>query len=260
MIILLYGPNSYLRQKKLREIIAEFEKRNGRFSREVFDLSAPGEVTTLADFCRSRSLFSKKKLVVASGAFVSPDDKLVKNFLKGGIVDDDEATVVLNETGKPPASFSFLFKNTKLSQSFEELTETQLEEFIKNESDARKISLPWEAVRDLRERWGKDLWGLSTEIEKIALGGAAGKTGTVGDFYGLVGSLKYGGDLKRKIISLEKLLDGRGDDAAYVFNMLGFGLKETSQLRKLAGYDLSVKRGGLEYEEVLLDYILSSTY
>ncbi|MDE2098779.1 MAG: hypothetical protein KGL39_16120 [Patescibacteria group bacterium] len=260
MIILLYGPNSYLRQKKLREITAEFEKRNGRFSREVFDLSAPGEVAALADFCGSQSLFSEKKLAVASGAFASPDDKSVKNFLKGEIVDDDEAVVVLNETNKPPAPFAFLLKNAKLSQSFEELTEKQLEEFIKNESDARKIGLPREAVKNLKERWGKDLWGLSTEIEKIALGGAAAKAGAAGDFYGLVSSLKYGGDLKRKIISLEKLLDGRGDDTAYVFNMLGFGVKETSQLKKLADYDLSVKRGGLEYEEALLDYILSSTY
>ncbi len=260
MIILLYGPNSYLRQKKLREIITEFERKNGGLGREFFDLTASGAAAALSDFCRSRSLFAAKKLAVVSGAYVSPDDKLVKNFFKGEIAGDEEVVVVLNEATKPPAPFAFLLKNAKLSQSFEELTDKQLDEFIKSESAAQSVNLTREAIVDLKENWGKDLWGLSTEIGRIALGGSVQKEAGGGDFYNLVSAIKYGGDLKKKIIALERLLDERGDDSAYVFNMLSFGIKETSQLKKLAGYDLSVKRGGLEYEEALLSYVLSSTY
>ena len=260
MIIILYGPNSYLRQRKLREIMAEFNKKNGSLSRESFDLTAPGAVESLADFCRSQSLFAGKRLAIASGAFNSSDDKRLKLFLKGGIAEDEDAIIVFNEVAKPPAPFAFILKNAKLTQVFDELSDKQLEEFIKSEASFHNLSLPRDAVSALKIRWGKDLWGLSSEIEKISLGGKARVEEAAGDFYGLVNSIKYGGDLKRKLISLERLLDERGDDAAYVFNMLSFGIKEASQLQKLAGYDLSVKKGGLDYEEVLLDYILPPTF
>lgn len=260
MIIFLYGPNSYLRQKKLREILVEFEKKNGILGRGIFNLEIPGAVSALKDFCQSRSLFAAKRLAVVSGTFASADAQQFKLFLKGDAAEDEDAVVILNEATKPPAPFSFVLKNARLSQSFDELTGKQLDEFIKDEAAARGRNLTSGESSDLKARWGGDLWGLTTEIEKISLGGKSPKEASAPDFYGLVNSLKYGGDLKKKTVALERLLDERGDDAAYIFNMLGFGVKEASQLRKLAGYDASVKSGGLDYEEVLLDLVLSATY
>ncbi|MDE2144761.1 MAG: hypothetical protein KGJ01_02230 [Patescibacteria group bacterium] len=258
MIILLYGPNSYLRQKKLREIISEFEKKNGNLGHESFDLKEPGKTTALIDFCSSCTLFSPKRLAVVTGSFAADDDKQLKSFLKGDIKEDEDAVLVLNEQSKPPAAYKFILENSKLSQEFGELEEKQLDVFIKKEAGERGAKLKKEDIEELKNKWGNDLWGLVTELDVLSLGGSGSKSENFPEFFPLVNKLKYGGDIGSKLIALEYLMDGRGDDPAYVFNMVSFGVKEVRKLRKLADYDLSVKKGGLEYEEVLLDLVLAA--
>ncbi len=254
MIILLYGPNSYLRQKKLREILTQFKKKNGGLGWESFDLSEKDSAAALMDFCRSRTLFSTKRLAVATNVF-SSDDKQIKNFLKEGVTEDEDAVLVLNEANKPPAAYKFLLSKAQLSQEFGDLEDKEVDVLIKKEAGERGVVVNKELATELKDKWGSDLWGMVTDIEVLALGGGVVKNQETPEFYTLINGIQYGSDLKKKILSLEYLIDARGNDPAYVFNSLSYGAKGT-RLKKMAEYDVSVKSGGLEYEEVLLDLLL----
>ncbi len=254
MIILLYGPNSYSRQKKLHEILAQFEKKNGNLGQERFDMLDKDSAAELMDFCRSRTLFSPKRLAVATNVFAA-DDKQLKTFLKSEIAKDEDAVIVLNEPSKPPAPYKFLIDEAQSSQEFGEPDDKELDAFIKKESKERGADLDKDSAAELKAKWDGDLWGIATDIEVLALGGKGMEINKMPEFFALVNGIQYGNDLKRKILSLEYLVDGRKDDPAYVFNSLSYGAKG-AVLKKMAAYDLSVKSGGMEYEEALLDLLL----
>ncbi|MCL5006544.1 MAG: hypothetical protein M1153_00125 [Patescibacteria group bacterium] len=255
MIISLYGPNVYLRQRRLRGIVAEFRKKYGSSGVESFDLAQPGTAAALMDFCRSQALFSPKKLAVASGAFAA-DDKELKNFLKEEIAEDADTIVVLNESIAPPPSYKSVLLKAKPNEKFEDLKEEELDDFIRKEAARLGVKLSKTAANELREKWGKNLWGITTDLEVLALGGRTAKSRTVPDFFPLINGLRYG-DLRNKVLSLTYLLDGRSEDPTPVFNVLSAGTKNPRDLRRLAQYDFSVKSGGLEHEEALLDLALS---
>ena len=64
--------------------------------------------------------------------------------------------------------------------------------------------------------------------------------------------LKGGSSIGERLIALEKLIGERGDDPARIFNGLAYQLKNAEEAQMYADYDIAVKAGKLEYEEVLL--------
>jgi len=58
------------------------------------------------------------------------------------------------------------------------------------------------------------------------------------------------------LVALEIILSDRKDDPARVFNSLAYRLGSEGEARLYADYDVAVKSGKLEYEEVLLELAL----
>ena len=72
----------------------------------------------------------------------------------------------------------------------------------------------------------------------------------------LINALGYEGDLGQRLITLERLFQMR-EEPVKIFNILASRTYLSFEdLQKMADYDIMVKSGKMEYEEVLLDLIL----
>ncbi len=78
------------------------------------------------------------------------------------------------------------------------------------------------------------------------------------DYFALMNGLKYGKTAKARLIALELILSERRDDPARVFNGIAYRLSSQSEAEKFANYDVLVKSGKADYEEVLLDLALGA--
>lgn len=263
MIIFLYGPDAYRRRKKLNEIIAAYRQKHSALARERFDLSAEDDFLKFRDFIASRSLFERTKLAVLSGVFESDRAKELREILKEAAA-DEETTVLLSESGKPPREFAFLLK-CPLVQEFGELEPAQADFFIKKEAAEKGVALDEKAADLLREICGGDAWRIANELEKLSLRDLDGKAGgeevaavcgerpAADNFFAFLNSLKNSSP-RVKMPLLESLYSN-GEPAAKIFNVAASRLPE-SWRRKMADYDVAVKSGRLDYEEVLLDLVI----
>lgn len=260
MVILLYGPESYSRSRKVREIV-DAKLKNKDIVLERFDFEEESGYSKFTDFLSARSMFSPKKIGIIDNAFETKNKKEFKKTIEVLIEDKEILLIIISDT-KPPASFAFLLdrREDKLltSQNFPGFDKgAELRSFIKKEAKARGIELNVEEIEAIEITFGSSVWAIVTELDKLALqtkwdirGGAAS------DYFKTINAFKAGKTVKDKILNLEILLSERGDEPAKIFNMLGFGFATPGLIDALADYDVMIKSGKLEYEEVLLDLAL----
>ena len=253
MLIYLYGPDSYRLQEKLRSIIEEYKKKHSGLTIEYFDFATGDEIwEKFKEFIGSQSLFGGSRLAITSNC---ANEKEKAEFLKN-FSDHKTASLIIIAEKPLGKDFSFLLKKPVLSQGFELLNGAQTVSFIKKEAEKRKLKLLPETINALIQANGSDLWGIIREIEKIVLGGEVGQTVTVPDFFAMISKLSGRAPFSLKISALTWLLET--DDAAKVFNMVSAFTKVTADKVKMADYDVAIKSGKLEYEEALLDLVISS--
>ncbi len=267
MIIFLYGPDSYRRQEKLKEITADYRKKHSAFSIDHFDLEEDGELGRLKDFSRANSLFDAFKCgVVRNGdALEKSEHKEYITFLKDQLNKKELILVLLFEK-KPTKEFSFLLKPPAIIQEFEELTGAQFSLFIKNESEKRDVYLDGISAALLAQAFQGDSWGVITELEKLALLNERKITGDVikkhldvlseMNLFSSLNTMRSARDPGERLRIFEELLE-HNDDPAMLFNMIAVAPYEGKQWKEaVANYDTAIKSGRLEYEEVLLDILL----
>ena len=75
------------------------------------------------------------------------------------------------------------------------------------------------------------------------------------NFFAMIGKLSGRSPFSQKISSLTWLLET--DEPAKIFNMLSAFAKAPEEKIKMADYDVAIKSGKLEYEEALLDLVIS---
>jgi len=267
MIIFLYGPDDYRREEKKREIIAEFEKKHSGIGHRHFDLLEEDGEEAFREFIKNQSIFESAKLAVLEGLF-EKGSKAFAGELKD-LAKQKAITILISEKGKPPKDFSFLTPGAKtkknediMSQCFDDLEGTELRKFIKIEAMERGAGLTEEAVKFLADAYRKDTWRLMTELEKLSL--MVGKTIDkkdlekmdidlpLEDFWGTIRGLKSY-KIGERLSTLERLFF-LSEPAAKIFNLLVYQWPE--KLQTFAAYDLAVKSGKCDYEEVLLDAVL----
>ncbi|TSC81689.1 MAG: hypothetical protein G01um101420_886 [Parcubacteria group bacterium Gr01-1014_20] len=177
------------------------------------------------------------------------------------VLDNKEITVLISEKDKPVKALDFLRKKPVLAQEFEFLEGAEWDSFILREVKRLGVKITPTALRFLASVYQKNTWSLVTELEKMAglnkevievkdledLGVAE-----VPSFWGLILGFKSR-NLPQKLWALEKVL-GSHEPSAKVFNILAYQLPD--RLQDLARYDLMVKSGKLEYDEVLVDLAL----
>lgn len=264
MIIFLYGPDEYRRQQKKKSIIVEFRKKHGGLGIESFDLADKEQPMRFADFSRSQSLFEPEKLAILENLYEEGDKEfgaVLKQAAK-----QENLTTLISEKAKADENFSFLGGKsaTIRGQKFDYLKGKEWEAFAAKEADTQGLKLSPPALRFLAQAYERNTWGLVTELQKISLLAATPQSiderqlASLGvevapDFWKTINGVKNC-QLDVRLESLETLFSAN-EPLPKIFNMLLYQWPE--KLERLAQYDLLIKSGKLDYEEALVDAVLS---
>lgn len=260
MIVFLYGPDSYRRDKKFADIVRGYRAKHGgtdlgRFSIGSDKKSSADEGADLRSFMRNQSLFDPARAAVVRIGSYSALAKEDISWLREVRESSGVSLVVVADTA-PIKALSFLTEKPAVSQEFEHLSGEALRSHIAHEAVARGISISQaESVR-LCALHGNDLWGIATELDMLAL--SSDMTREIprakgGDFLGLIG-LAARGAVRDRLPALFRL--GEEGDTAKTFNMLSIFVSGEKK-RLMADYDTAIKGGVLDYDLALLDYALS---
>src|SRR3989344_1463956 len=260
MIIFLYGPDDYRREEKRSSIQEEFLKKYSSLSLGRFDVSSEDGFKEFKNFVRNKSLFEAKKIVVLESALeIDAPNELIK--LIASFLGDKNTTIILSEKGKPTKAFSSLLEKPALAQEFRHLEGKDWEQFISGIAKKNEVVLDDSARLFLARVYAGNSWGLATEVQKLSSLGKktiakADLEGTMleaaPDFWSVMNGLKSH-EIGRRLFVLEKLFAAH-EPAAKIFNILSSVWKERA--REFADYDLKIKSGKLDYEEVLVSAVL----
>ncbi len=263
MLITLYGPDSYRRLRKLKEIVGAYISKQGNFSRERFALIDKSDLENLRIFLSNQSMFSSKKLAILDEPFEFEDLKTLKGIIKG-YAGSMDITILINTTKKYPTTFKFLEEKPNKFEEFISLKGKDLTDFIVKEANRLDITLTTKEIFSIADALGADTWKITTELEQMALR----KTKSLDvkefapqiEYFPSLNALKRGVSVGDRLVALEKLMSGRGDDPARIFNGLAYQLKDADEAQMYANYDVAIKAGKLEYEEVLLAIALGLNF
>lgn len=217
------------------------------------------------------------------GVYETDEEKLAE--VLRDVVAKKATTILCSEKEKPPKGLGFLLEEpvrhgSPLAVSrvepqaatvhkFDYLTGYEWEMFMRER--AKKLGLEFSdfAFKFLAAVYQNNTWGLVTELEKIrslksgstslTAGSVIDKKDLAGldleiapDYWSLFDGLKSR-DLQNRLAALEKLF-AIGDPPPKIFNILASSWRE--KIPQMAEYDLKVKSGKLDYEEVLLDLVI----
>jgi DNA polymerase III delta subunit len=259
MFIFLYGPDDYRRLRKKNDLIADFRKKHSSFGMDFFDFEEDGAADRLREFARSQSIFENVKLAVLENSFEMEPAKLAK-VLKP-LAGNQGTTILISERDKPVKALSFLIEKPSLSQKFENLEAGDFISFIKEQAKKLEMKISDSAAQFLGTVYAGNSWALVTELEKIsALKSFIDKADldaldleVAPDYWALLNGLKSY-DVRVRLFALEKML-ALNDPPPKIFNILAAQAGE--KIPRMAEYDLAVKSGKLDYEEALLDLVVS---
>lgn len=272
MIIFLSGPDDYRRSERKRAYIAEFAKRHSEIGVGYFDLEEKTAPEELQRFARTQSIFESSKLAVLENAFELEAKQLAK--LISPFVEDKNVTLLISEKDKPVKALAFLLEKPVISQKFEALAGAELSAWITAKAKEFGFAIAPAAAQFLAQVYAGDTWGIVTELEKLsglpaAVGAATGKGASARvidkkdlaefdlevapNYWGLINGLKNF-DIKNRLYAFETML-AANDPPAKIFNILASQWAEKTP--HMAEYDLAVKSGKVDYEEALVDLLIS---
>lgn len=244
MIIFLYGPDSYRRQKRLKEIISQYKKKHSDLALERF---WDDDLQQLKDFAKEQSLFASSKL-----AIVFPEKAIWRkefaDILKSQL-NSKNTIILISYDNKPTKEFYFLLESPVLSQFFENLPPKKAKIFLQKEAFDRGISISNETLDLLIKIHGSNLWGALNDLEVLSLGGTVEKKPENQRLLELIKNLKRG-----SLSSVEWLIST--EDHSKVFNIIASLAANRRDAMIMANYDAAIKAGKLTYEEALLDLAL----
>jgi len=176
MIIFLYGAETYLSRKKLKEFQNEFLKKVDPSAQSVSALDgASANLQAIAEQINTGTLFATKRLVVVDNIFQNKKDAVLgelADYLKKSPAKDDVAVIFWDEEVSATKAgakklFAFLSRQ-KYAQEFKALTDSEKLVFIKKAAAESGADIKAPAASRLIALSGGDLWLLSREIKKLA--------------------------------------------------------------------------------------------
>lgn len=244
MIIFLYGPDSYRRIKKVKEL-------TGRRFVAHFDFSEENSAVGFEELLSNQSMFEGNKFAALKNLFDLETAERFKDSIKKQL-ESKSVTLLLNEANEPPKEYEFLLKKPALSQFFGELRREKFYDFVVKEAAERNISLPSQKLRELAVFFAGNSWAAVNELEKIHLSGGKHNLEIRNpDFFSALNAVSRG-----KLPALERLFLQK-EDAAKIFNILAAHMsKKGERVQDFADYDVAVKSGKLDYELALADFCL----
>ncbi len=267
MVIYLYGPDSYRRQKKLGALLSEYKKKYPSLDLYSVDLEdEPKDWEKVRDFLNQPSMFVDSKVAVVKNPGETKEKEWVKTIKS--FLENKKIFLILSEEKGPLKDFRFLLESPVRTQEFKTLGGRLLEVFVREEMKAREVELAPDALRFFLESLDaaeERSWVAVTELDKLSLlgNGKPLSRAELGRYINY--SLKFEvfrvtremlstRNWKERISLLERLFLQR-EAGAYIFNSLAYGARG-NELIALADYDVAVKSGKMEYEEALLRFVL----
>ena len=282
MLILLYGPDSYRRQEKLKEIVSDYKKKHSSLSIQHFNLADDADTLPFRDFLKANSLFDAFKLGIISGGEEldgaedpsatamagragSGEGKEFRKSLKDNL-EKKESVLILLFNKKPTKEYGFLLKKPAIFQEFENLAGAELQKFFHQETKKRNLNLDEESQNLLARIYAGNSWGLITELDKLALLNENNISEKVlknhleaslpVNVFETINQIRNSGSLSARLSLLEELFS-RSKDSAMIFNILAVSPYADQKWKsRIADYDVAVKSGKLEYEEALTELVL----
>ena len=267
MLYYLYGPDSYRKGGKLREILGTYKKKHEHSDIFTANLEENPDVwKDAARFARQPSMFTDSKVIVVFESGV-PEDKEWKKFLKD-YADSKRAFRMVSDISATKAAFRFLIERAEKAQEFAELTGAPLVAFIKEEAASRDLEFDVSSIKlfaaHIEAQKECRSWSVISELEEMRLLGVSKISSEIinkyfdysgkDEVYSASRKILNSLSLPLRLAALEKMFF-QNEAPAYVFNSLGFQAygRDAAELAK---YDVLVKSGKIEYEEALLDFVL----
>lgn len=243
MLICLYGTDTYRRKERARAIISAFRLKHPQGVVEWFDGSDPAAPRELRVFVSQQSLFSRVRLGVVE--YPTGEREELAACTKAHAAAD--CTLVLLADALPKG-----LPREARTEEFVPLEDRAAAAFIRRAAEARGLALMPETVLALGGAYS-DLWGVMTELDVMALGRTFASEGARPAFFPLIQGLRAR-NLPDRLASLAVL--STDEEPAKAFHVLA-SLLDPGGKATMADYDIAVKSGKLEYEECLLDFVLS---
>jgi len=268
MLYLLYGPNSYLRRKKITQLVETKRAQHPTLRVERFFVDEEGEANRLHEFVVSRDLFgSLYKLAVVDGSAHAQDKSTLMHVL--GVAEKDRNIIlILNEETRQksiPVTVADLLKKLEVQeQYFSETLRDKMPSLVFAECKERGIAVEASAVRALCALYGSDTEGVMNEIQKLSfldepvsldllrrLGGYAQDL-VLFEFSRII----FGRTGVRERLGAWERLQLQHTEPHRVFNYCAKVATQRDDVEKIARADISIKSGRLESEQAMLALVL----
>jgi DNA polymerase-3 subunit delta len=172
MVFFLYGLDTFLLQRKLKEIIGKYRsKHQSGFNFLKIEATEEG-FQKMKDTVETISMFKEKKLIIVHNLLST--SKLIQStfedYFKKNLFVNEGVSLIIAQEGEPDKRtklYKLLFKKAFKKQEFPGLTNENLHAFIKKEVGQLDAEINSEAIDELMLFFGNDLWQIENEIQKL---------------------------------------------------------------------------------------------
>ncbi len=258
MIIILHGKDNYRSDKKLKEIVAGYKKKNPTGLNLIY-LKKKLDFNDLKTESGQIGMFKEKRLLIGKGLL---EDKDLKKEIEKNLEElaESENILILKEedkvSGKLVKKVEKMDKKKGVVQEYPKLKGKKLESWYAKEFKEREAKIKSRAVRKLIEYVKDDLWRAENEIEKLSLM-RKGEEITVedvsehvrpdidGDIFKMIDFLGKGN--KKGAIELFQDHMKRGDSPFYLLSMIDYQVRNLLAVKDLEdlSYNEMKKKSGL---------------
>ncbi len=244
MILIIHGDDSFQIRDQLALSIDYYKNTFGSRAEVVFIDSLPSE-DDIKNIASQSSLFEKRKIIVANGLLSSKQD-LSNTILRFFSKSDNLIIIIEEQEVNSKKLANFLEDGTEIKK-YQKLEQNNLKDWIRKRISNNGGSIDGQALNQLINFVGNDLWELSNEIDKLVLY-KNNEVIEIKDVNLLVTS-KVEGDIFRMVeyISKQKTSDAfkltykhleKGDSVYYLLSMINFQFRNLV-LAKMSRKDMS---------------------
>lgn len=261
MVHFLYGPDTYRLRREVARRRADFSKKNPRCLVERFEGAEPETIERLGSFVKNQSIFAPVKFAIFEAAEVPAEFAPIGALAAAGA---SMTLVVISEKKPAAAAQKGIPVKSRRAEEFGPLKGKEWRDFVKEEAERAGVSFAPKALALLADAYEGESWRLVTELEKLAALGKrpveeadvlAQGVGLPLEFWPVLQGLR-GRTPAERLAALQRLFWENEPAAKAFFILSGFSRDKALDF---ASYDLWIKSGRLDYEEVLLDFALGST-
>lgn len=258
MIFFVYGKDSFRRNRRKKEIFAEILRKYPKINHSVFSGENENSILKLKEFLSAQGLFFEKRVAVLEDAENVDGKEFAKEIL--GFADNKDIALVVDYNGKPTKDFSPFLKTPVKFKEYNELSPAELSKFILTIAKDLDLKIEPVAIGKLIKSYGTNLWGMFTELQKISSRTSVIKADdiealgfeNVSEYWPTLNALRSP-NLAARLWALETLFL-QGEPAVKTFSILAGS--RGADPKVFAEYDLLIKSGKLDFDEVIIDSVL----